>query len=133
MESLMLISDLDIVSRFDRPANVGSFDRDDPRIGVGMVGSPDRGEVIRLAVKFSSAGVIIDARFKAFGGPATIAAASLVCDRLRGRTAAEAMGFTGRELGRLLRFELNQMRIASLAEDAIHASIEDYRSRNPGS
>jgi hypothetical protein len=43
------------------------------------------------------------------------------------------MGFTGRELGRLLRFELNQMRIASLAEDAIHASIEDYRSRNPGS
>lgn len=118
-----------IFSLFERPANVGSFDREDLRVGIGMVGSPERGEIIRLAVQFSPEGLIAGARFKAFGGPSTIAVASLACDLLPGKTAAEASRISGSELGGILRFEPSQMCAASLAVEAILASLEDVRAR----
>ena len=126
----MLASNWDILRRFERPSNTGGFERDDPHVGIGMVGAPDRGEVVRLAVRISPTGFIAGARFKAFGGPATIAAASLACELMQGRSTAEAAALSGSELGQRLRFEPSEMRAASLAQAAIHAAIADFRARN---
>lgn len=56
-----------LLEHYDNPRNVGSLDRDDPNVGTGLVGAPSCGDVMKLQIKVSEAGIIEDAKFKTFG------------------------------------------------------------------
>lgn len=66
-----------VIDHFENPRNVGSFKRDDPDVGTGLVGSPACGDLMTLQIKVDESGHITDSRFKTFGCGAAIAASSV--------------------------------------------------------
>jgi NifU-like protein involved in Fe-S cluster formation len=67
-----------VVEHYDNPRNVGSFDKDDPTVGTGLVGSPACGDVMKLQIKVDeNTGKIVDSCFKTFGCGSAIASSSV--------------------------------------------------------
>ncbi len=40
-----------MVDHYEKPRNVGSFDKNDPNVGTGLVGAPACGDVMKLQIK----------------------------------------------------------------------------------
>ena len=78
-----------VLDHYENPRNVGSFAKDDPDVGVGMVGAPSCGDVLKLSIKVEN-GIITDAKFKTYGCGSAIASSSLVTEMLKGKTLDEA-------------------------------------------
>lgn len=69
---------LQVVDHYDNPRNVGSFDKNDPNVGTGLVGAPACGDVMKLQIKVDDkTGEIVDACFKTFGCGSAIASSSV--------------------------------------------------------
>ena len=67
-----------VVDHYNNPRNVGSFDKEDPDVGTGLVGAPACGDVMKLQIKVDEkTGKIVDARFKTFGCGSAIASSSV--------------------------------------------------------
>ena len=79
-----------VVERYENPKNVGSMDGKDKTVGVGLVGSPACGDVMKLSLKISEDGTIKDAKFKTFGCGSAIASSSYVTEYVIGKTMEEA-------------------------------------------
>ena len=80
-----------VVDHYNNPRNVGSFGKDTPGVGTGLVGAPECGDVMKLQIKVNvETGVIEDAKFKTFGCGSAIASSSLATEWLKGRTVDEA-------------------------------------------
>ena len=56
-----------VLDHFDNPRNMGSLDKTDPRVGTGIVGAPECGDVMKLQIKVDEKGCISEAKFKTFG------------------------------------------------------------------
>src|SRR3989337_1522303 len=76
-----------VMEHFAHPHNVGEIPDAD---GVGTVGNPVCGDVMRLYIKVDKE-VITDAKFKTFGCGAAIATSSMVTDLVKGKTVGEAL------------------------------------------
>ena len=51
-----------VVDHYNNPRNVGSFGKDIPGVGTGLVGAPECGDVMKLQIKVNlETGVIEDA------------------------------------------------------------------------
>jgi iron-sulfur cluster assembly enzyme ISCU, mitochondrial len=67
-----------VVDHYNNPRNVGSFDKDDPNVGTGLVGAPACGDVMKLQIRVDEgSGNIVDACFKTFGCGSAIASSSV--------------------------------------------------------
>ena len=75
-----------VIEHYENPRNVGSFDKDDPSVGTGLVGAPACGDVMKLQLKISDGGIIEDAKFKTFGCGSAIASSSLATEWVKGMT-----------------------------------------------
>ena len=53
-----------LMDHYENPRNVGSLDKEASNVGTGMVGAPACGDVMKLQIVVSDAGVIEDAKFK---------------------------------------------------------------------
>src|SRR5712692_1559305 len=54
-----------VVDHYSNPRNVGSFTKDTPGVGTGLVGAPECGDVMKLQIKVNiETGVIEDAKIK---------------------------------------------------------------------
>ena len=69
-----------VLDHYENPRNVGSFAKDEPGVGTGIVGAPECGDVMKLQLKISEEGVIEDAKFKTFGCGSAIASSSYVTE-----------------------------------------------------
>jgi NifU-like protein involved in Fe-S cluster formation len=56
-----------VIDHYENPRNVGSFSKEDPQVGTGMVGAPACGDVMKLQIKVDENGIIQDAKFKTYG------------------------------------------------------------------
>jgi len=119
-----------VLDHYENPRNVGSFDKGDRRIGTGMVGAPACGDVMKLQIKVSDAGVIEEARFKTYGCGSAIASSSLLTEWVKGKTLNEASQIKNTEIVEELALPPVKIHCSVLAEDAIKAAIEDYQSKN---
>src|SRR6266545_896376 len=80
-----------VIDHYSNPRNVGSFAKDTPGVGTGLVGAPECGDVMKLQIKVNvETGVIEDAKFKTFGCGSAIASSSLATEWLKGRTVDDA-------------------------------------------
>ena len=79
-----------VLDHYENPRNVGSFDKQDPKVGTGMVGAPACGDVMKLQIKVGENGMIEDAKFKTYGCGSAIASSSLVTEWLKGKSLDEA-------------------------------------------
>jgi len=118
-----------VIDHFENPQNVGSFDKDDLGIGMGIVGAPACGDVMKLQLRINDSGIIEDAKFKTFGCGSAIASSSLVTTLIKGKTVDEAIKIKNEEIARELSLPPVKIHCSVLAEDAIKAAIKDYRSR----
>jgi nitrogen fixation NifU-like protein len=119
-----------VIDHYENPRNVGSFPKDDPTIGTGMVGAPACGDVMKLQIKVSEAGIIEDAKFKTYGCGSAIASSSLVTEWLKGKTLDEAGTIKNAEIATELALPPVKIHCSILAEDAIKAAVNDYRNRH---
>src|SRR5436190_444849 len=80
-----------VVDHYNNPRNVGSFGKETPGVGTGLVGAPECGDVMKLQIRVNlETGVIEDAKFKTFGCGSAIASSSLATEWLKGKTIDEA-------------------------------------------
>lgn len=119
-----------VLDHFNNPRNVGTLDKNDPRVGTGMVGAPESGDVMRLQILVDEErGVIVDAKFKAFGCGSAIASSSLATEWLKGKTIEEALEIKNTDIVNELALPPVKIHCSVLAEDAIKAAIDDYRRK----
>jgi nitrogen fixation NifU-like protein len=120
-----------VIDHYENPRNVGSFAKDDPTVGTGMVGAPACGDVMKLQIKVDNdTGIITDAKFKTYGCGSAIASSSLVTEWLKGKTLDEAGSIKNSEIATELALPPVKIHCSILAEDAIKAAVDDYRNRN---
>ncbi|MDH5371221.1 MAG: Fe-S cluster assembly scaffold IscU [Gammaproteobacteria bacterium] len=118
-----------VIDHYENPRNVGSMDKDDANIGTGMVGAPACGDVMRLQIKVSDDGVIEDAKFKTYGCGSAIASSSLLTEWVKGKTLDEAAEIKNTAIAEELELPPVKIHCSVLAEDAIKAAIDDYKSK----
>ena len=118
-----------VVDHYENPRNVGSFDKGDDSVGTGMVGAPACGDVMKLQIKVGEGGIIEDAKFKTYGCGSAIASSSLVTEWLKGKTLDEASAIKNKDIAEELALPPVKVHCSVLAEDAIKAAIEDYKSK----
>ena len=118
-----------VIDHYENPRNVGSMDKDDANIGTGMVGAPACGDVMRLQIKVTDDGVIEDAKFKTYGCGSAIASSSLLTEWVKGKTLDEAGMIKNTEIAAELELPPVKIHCSVLAEDAIKAAIDDYKSK----
>ena len=98
--------------------------------GVGTVGSPVCGDVMKIFLKIEN-NRIVDARFKTFGCGAVIATSSMVTDLVKGKTIEEALAMTNKTVAEALDgLPPIKMHCSVLAEEGVQTAIEDYRSHD---
>ena len=121
-----------VIDHYENPKNVGSFDKNDPDIGTGMVGAPACGDVMRLQIKVDNdTGIITDAKFKTYGCGSAIASSSLITEWVKGKTLDQAGSIKNSQIAEELALPPVKIHCSILAEDAIKAAIHDYQLKCP--
>jgi len=118
-----------VIDHYENPRNVGSMDKDETNIGTGMVGAPACGDVMRLQIKVTDDGIIEDAKFKTYGCGSAIASSSLLTEWVKGKTLDEAAEIKNTAIAEELELPPVKIHCSVLAEDAIKAAIDDYKSK----
>src|SRR4029450_1267103 len=129
-----------VVDHYNTPRNVGSFAKDTPGLGTGLVGAPECGDVMKLQIKVNlDTGLIEDAKFKTFGWGSAIASAgtgfassSPAPEWLKGKTVDEAAKIKNTDIVNELKLPPVKIHCSVLAEDAIKAALADYREKHAG-
>lgn len=118
-----------VIDHYENPRNVGSMDKNDLSVATGMVGAPACGDVMKLQLKISEDGIIEDAKFKTYGCGSAIASSSLVTEWVKGKSIEEAGEIKNTAIAEELALPPVKIHCSILAEDAIKAAIEDYKSK----
>lgn len=118
-----------VIDHYQNPRNVGTLDKSKPTVGTGLVGAPECGDVMRLQIEVEE-GIIKDAKFKTFGCGSAIAASSLATEWLVGKSLDEAAKLDNMEIVEELSLPPVKIHCSVLAEDAVRAAINDYRTKN---
>ena len=115
-----------VMDHFRNPRNMGVIEDAD---GVGEVGNPTCGDMMRITIKVKD-DVLEDVKFQTLGCGAAVATSSMVTEMAKGKTLEEAVEISNKsvaeELGGL---PPNKMHCSNLAADGLHKAIDDYRSR----
>ena len=119
----------EVIDHYENPRNVGKLDQTDKNVGTGLVGAPACGDVLKLQIKVNDGGVITDAKFKTFGCGSVIASSSLVTELLQGQSIDEAMKIENKHIAKSLSLPPVKLHCSLLAEDAIKAAVNDYKSK----
>ena len=119
-----------VLEHFEKPRNIGSLDSRSNRVGTGLVGAPECGDVMKLQIQVDDNNKIIDAKFKTFGCGSAIAASSLATEWIKNKSIDEASMINNTEIVEELSLPPVKIHCSVLAEDAIKAAIKDYREKN---
>ncbi|MFH1380242.1 MAG: Fe-S cluster assembly scaffold protein NifU [bacterium] len=112
-----------VMEHFQNPHNVGEIPDAD---GIGNVGNPVCGDIMRLYIKVKN-DIIIDAKFKTFGCGAAIATSSMVTDLVKGKSIADALQISNQAVAEALGgLPKIKMHCSVLAQGALHSAINDY-------
>lgn len=117
-----------VMDHFMNPRNVGEIE---DASGVGEVGNPACGDMMRLYLKVEG-GKVVDAKFRTFGCGAAIASSSMLTEMIKGRTVQEAEEITNQHVADALDgLPPVKIHCSVMAEEAVKAALEDYRKKNP--
>ena len=119
-----------VIDHYTNPRNVGTLDKSSHKVGTGLVGAPECGDVMRLQIQVDDNNMITDAKFKTFGCGSAIASSSLATEWLKGKTVDQALAIDNMDIVEELNLPPVKIHCSVLAEDAIKAAINDYRVKN---
>jgi nitrogen fixation NifU-like protein len=118
-----------VLDHYNNPRNVGSFDKDNEKVGTGVVGAPECGDVMKLQIKIEN-DQVVDAKFKTFGCGSAIASSSLATEWVKGKSLDDVLKIKNTDIVEELNLPPVKIHCSVLAEDAIRAAISDYRKKN---
>jgi len=118
-----------VIDHYNNPRNIGSLDKSSPRVGTGVVGAPECGDVMKLQIQIDEDNRIVDAKFKTFGCGSAIASSSLATEWIKGKTLDEALEIKNTDIVRELALPPVKIHCSVLAEDAIRAAIQDLKRK----
>jgi len=121
----------EVIRRCREMTRAGGWAEGDPLVGTGVVGSLDAGTMVRLQVRVSGDGrVVDDARFKVFGCSAAIASASLAADLVAGVAVDDVRGLAPAAIADGLALPAEKRAMAAHAVEAVHRAIGDWEAKN---
>ena len=116
-----------VMDHFRNPRNVGVIEDAD---GVGTVGNPKCGDIMRIFLKIED-NVITDVKFKTFGCGSAIASSSMATEMIKGKPISEAMKLTNKAVAEALDgLPAHKLHCSVLAEEAIKSALKDYYDKN---
>ncbi|MEL7607951.1 MAG: Fe-S cluster assembly scaffold protein NifU [Bacillota bacterium] len=117
-----------VMDHFSNPRNMGDME---DYSGVGMVGNAKCGDIMKMYIKVNDDDVIEDVKFKTFGCGAAIATSSMATELIKGKSVDEALKLTNSAVVEALEgLPPVKIHCSVLAEEAVKAAIDDYRSKN---
>ena len=118
-----------VMDHFMNPRNVGEIESAD---GVGEVGNPACGDMMRLYLKIDE-GMVVDAKFRTFGCGAAIASSSMLTEMIKGKTVEEARAITNRHVADALDgLPAVKIHCSVMAEQAVKSALDDYVKKHAG-
>lgn len=116
-----------VMDHFKNPRNVGEIE---DAAGVGTVGNAKCGDIMRMYLDIQD-NVVKDAKFKTFGCGAAVATSSMATELVIGKTVEEALTVTNKAVMEALDgLPPVKVHCSLLAEEAIHAALWDYATKN---
>ena len=116
-----------VMDHFMNPRNVGEIESAD---GVGEVGNPACGDMMRLYLKIDE-GMVVDAKFRTFGCGAAIASSSMLTEMIKGKTVEEARAITNRHVADALDgLPAVKIHCSVMAEQAVKSALDDYAKKH---
>lgn len=118
-----------VMDHFKNPRNVGVMEDAD---GVGEVGNPLCGDMMTIYLRIGD-DRIEDIKFQTFGCGAAIAVSSMLTEMAKGKSLAEAMEISNKDVAAALEgLPKNKLHCSNLGADALHMAIKDYEDRKEG-
>ena len=118
-----------VMDHFMNPRNVGEIESAD---GVGEVGNPACGDMMRLYLKIGE-GRVLDAKFRTFGCGAAIASSSMLTEMIKGKTVDEARAITNLQVAEALDgLPAVKIHCSVMAEQAVKSALDDYARKHSG-
>ena len=116
-----------VMEHFSNPHNVGEIKDAD---GVGEVGNPKCGDIMRIYLDIDENQIIRDVKFKTFGCGAAVATSSMATDLVKGKKIEDALKLTNKAVMEALDgLPAVKVHCSVLAEQAIKAAVSDYYRR----
>ena len=117
-----------VMDHFSNPRNVGEIEN---ASGVGTVGNAKCGDIMRIYLDINNSGIIEDVKFKTFGCGAAVATSSMATELVKGKNIQEALQITNKAvMDALDGLPPVKVHCSLLAEEAIHAALWDYATKN---
>ncbi len=118
-----------VMDHFMNPRNVGEIESAD---GIGEVGNPACGDMMRLYLKIDE-GKVVDAKFRTFGCGAAIASSSMLTEMIKGKTVEEARAITNQQVAEALDgLPAVKIHCSVMAEQAVKSALDDYVKKHAG-
>jgi len=118
-----------VIDHFENPRNVGSLNKHDKNVGIGLVGAPACGDVMKLSIKIKD-NIIIDSKFKTFGCGSAMASSSYLTEHIKNMHIDDAYKISNKEIAQELKLPPVKLHCSLLAQDAVQSAIEDYINKN---
>jgi nitrogen fixation NifU-like protein len=117
-----------VLDHIKNPRNVGELADANAR---ARVRSNADGDMLQLHLRIEG-DVVREARFKVYGCGAAIAAGSVLTEMITGKTMVEVRIITNEDVSRVMGgLPPEKVHCSVLAEQAIHAALLDFSSRDP--
>ena len=117
-----------VMDHFRNPRNVGVIENAD---GIGEVGNPVCGDIMKIYLKINDEQVISDVKFETFGCGSAIASSSMATELIKGQPVSEVLKLTNKAVTEALDgLPAHKLHCSVLAEEAIKTAVKDYYDRN---
>ncbi|MCR5467616.1 MAG: Fe-S cluster assembly scaffold protein NifU [Lachnospiraceae bacterium] len=117
-----------VMDHFRNPRNVGVIENAD---GVGEVGNPVCGDIMKIYLKINDEQVIEDVKFETFGCGSAIASSSMATELIKGKPVSEALQLTNKAVTEALDgLPAHKLHCSVLAEEAIQSAVKDYYDKS---
>ena len=116
-----------VMEHFMSPKNMGEIDDAN---GIGEVGNPACGDVMKLFIKVSKDGIVEDVKFKTFGCGAAIASSSMTTELIKGKKVEQILELSNQTIVDALGgLPPAKIHCSVMAEEAIEAALKDYYTK----
>ena len=97
--------------------------------GIGEVGNAKCGDIMKIYLKIDN-DIVTDVKFETFGCGSAIASSSMATELIKGKPVSEVLQLTNKAVTEALDgLPAHKLHCSVLAEEAIQAAIDDYKSK----
>ncbi|MDB5968170.1 MAG: aminotransferase class V-fold PLP-dependent enzyme [Hydrocarboniphaga sp.] len=112
---------------FQQAPRAGRFEPGTPGVVAGKAGTPAARSVLSLEMRFEQ-GRVIDARFRAYGCPSSIAVGAWIAQWSQGREPAELAALSAAHLRAELEIPEDRAHCALMGEDALRDLLANIKT-----